>query len=342
MKHVTTSCDGRGGTHTADLDINTRLGPVVDETTLPFAVDSTDGERAVALHAITNVDGLAATPMLKHHPFIGHQRITPPRWQRTNVAVAVLCDGMIPTLDPQRPNRGRPYDIWPAVRRFAWIDSFDEIRGRVTGQEGWIAQGCRQEITIRYDATHMQTFERQSQPAGRFSSSWPVRDHLGQHGIEVHTHDGSLLDTRVPSHYWVGGRSERFDRADRRQEAVVGVLGVQPGLYGMTGKRHVVLRVTQRLATSDTELLAHQVDAGHFFGDRVLDLQSGVDFKEEELATLVVDQELDSSGRLISHCSAKCERGVAHGSAHIGIDNWRRGLFDDLLMATLDRAVALT
>jgi hypothetical protein len=38
--------------------------------------------------------------------------------------------------------------------------------------------------------------------------------------------------------------------------------------------------IAQGLALSDAELLSDQVNAGYLFGDRVLDLESGVDLQE--------------------------------------------------------------
>ena len=53
--------------------------------------------------------------------------------------------------------------------------------------------------------------------------------------------------------------------------------------------------VAELLAVGDAELLAHQVDAGDLLGDRVLDLQPGVDLEEGDGAVLA-DQELAGAG----------------------------------------------
>ena len=49
------------------------------------------------------------------------------------------------------------------------------------------------------------------------------------------------------------------------------------------------------LAARDADLPAHQIDAGHHLGDRVLDLQPRVHLEEVEPAVLV-EQELDRAG----------------------------------------------
>ena len=49
------------------------------------------------------------------------------------------------------------------------------------------------------------------------------------------------------------------------------------------------------LAARDPDLPAHQIDAGHHLGDRMLDLQPRVHLEEVE-AAVFVEQELDRAG----------------------------------------------
>ena len=51
----------------------------------------------------------------------------------------------------------------------------------------------------------------------------------------------------------------------------------------------------QLLAACDSNLLLHEIDAGHHLRDRMLDLQPRVHLEEVELAALV-EQELDRAG----------------------------------------------
>ena len=53
--------------------------------------------------------------------------------------------------------------------------------------------------------------------------------------------------------------------------------------------------VVDDAALGDAELLAHEVDSGDLLGDRVLDLQAGVDLEEGDRAVLG-DQELTGAG----------------------------------------------
>src|SRR5690606_41885654 len=113
-------------------------------------------------------------------------------------------------------------------------------------------------------------------------TSWPARP------------AGDPEDRRRP-----GGR-EGVKDARGGQEPGGQDFGVEAGLDGVPGEGDGVLAVAERLAGSDADLLAHQVDAGDRLGDRVLDLQPGVHLEEEELAGGVVDEELDRAGRPVA------------------------------------------
>jgi hypothetical protein len=103
----------------------------------------------------------------------------------------------------------------------------------------------------------------------------------------------------------------------------------------------VGLRQRQLLAVGDADHLLDQVEAGDQFGDRVFHLQAGVHFEEVELLGGAGDDEFDGTGRFVIHRTGQGHGLLAHRLAHLGIDEGARRLFDDLLVTTLDRAVAL-
>jgi hypothetical protein len=115
----------------------------------------------------------------------------------------------------------------------------------------------------------------QRQP-GRLAGG-TVHDDLAQHRVVP---GADLLPTvqrgvhprpRRPPH---GSRQSGL-----RQEPVVGVFGVDPGLDGVPADRQVVLGERQRQALRDQQLQGDQILAGDEFGDWVLDLQPGVHFQ---------------------------------------------------------------
>ncbi len=69
-----------------------------------------------------------------------------------------------------------------------------------------------------------------------------------------------------------------MDRTGLGEEPATGVLAVDAELDGVALRLRVV--VVDGATGRDAELLAHQVDAGDLFGDRVLDLQAGVHLEE--------------------------------------------------------------
>lgn len=74
--------------------------------------------------------------------------------------------------------------------------------------------------------------------------------------------------------------------------------------------------------------------------DRVLDLQAGVHFHEEEFAP-GIEQKLHGAGADIADGLRGMYRRLAHGLTQRRGQAGGRGFLDDLLVAALDRAVAL-
>ena len=110
----------------------------------------------------------------------------------------------------------------------------------------------------------------------------------------------------------------------------------------MPGQRDVVLTQRQPFSGADEQLQLDEVDAGDFLGHGVFDLQTGVHLHEEELVgTVGADDELDGAGSDVAHGL----RGLAGGLADAGsgrlVEQCRGRLFDDLLVAPLQRALTL-
>ncbi len=80
-----------------------------------------------------------------------------------------------------------------------------------------------------------------------------------------------------------------MDWAGSRQETIAGILAIDSEFYGVATNFRV--RVRKLLSFCDKELFADEIDARHFFGDRVLDLQSCVYF-EERNGSILRDQKL--------------------------------------------------
>ena len=129
-------------------------------------------------------------------------------------------------------------------------------------------------------------------------------------------------------------------------EAVFRVFRGHPRLQGMAVQLDGVLRREaglgpQGAAFGDADLRLDHVHASHLLGDRVLHLDARIDLDEIELARVGIHQEFDRAGVAVAHMPAETQRGLAQGLALFGIQIRRRGPLHHLLVAALDRAVAL-
>ena len=92
--------------------------------------------------------------------------------------------------------------------------------------------------------------------------------------------------------------------------------------------------VVERAALGEAELLAHEVDAGHLFGDGVLDLQARVDLEERDGA-VGSDEELARAGADVADLAEDGLRRFVEGAVLLVGEERGGRLFDELLVATL-------
>ena len=99
----------------------------------------------------------------------------------------------------------------------------------------------------------------------------------------------------------------------------------------------------QRFAHCEHDLVAHEVDPGHFFRDGMFHLDSLVDLEEIVIAA-VIDDELHRAGVGImggfSDAHGRLADFIAQ-FAELVVQQRRGGFFDQFLVAPLHRAVAL-
>ena len=119
-----------------------------------------------------------------------------------------------------------------------------------------------------------------------------------------------------------------------RQEAALGVLGVDARLDRVAAQQHVALLELERPAGGDLELAAHEVDARHQLGDGVLDLDARVHL-EEVPAAVGREQELGRAGADVADRLGEPQRGGAELAAQVAPDAGRGRLLDHLLVAAL-------
>ncbi len=108
----------------------------------------------------------------------------------------------------------------------------------------------------------------------------------------------------------------------------------------MAARLDRVERGAQRRPARHLDLRPHQVEPGDPLGDRMLDLQPGVHLQEVELAG-AVEQELHRAGVGVADRRRGPHRRLAHAPPQLRRDHRRRRLLDHLLVAPLQRALAL-
>ena len=72
------------------------------------------------------------------------------------------------------------------------------------------------------------------------------------------------------------------------------IFGVDAAFEAVPVELDVLLFEREGVSIGEPDLLLDQIDAGHHFGDGMLDLDAGVHFHEEEVVVLV-EQELDGA-----------------------------------------------
>ena len=182
----------------------------------------------------------------------------------------------------------------------------------------------------------------------RLGAGRSMNDHLGDHRIVI-GRDAVAGDEAGVDPDALGAllalEVHGVDQRGRGQKIVLGVLGVDARFDRRAGASDLALRRGQRLPGGDPELPFDQVEAGHRFGHRMLDLEPRVHLEEIEVAGFEaarrIGDELDGACADITRGQRRLGRGLRHGGARLLGQSGRRAFLDHLLMPALRRAVAL-
>ena len=137
-----------------------------------------------------------------------------------------------------------------------------------------------------------------------------IGDDLGDHGVEVRRNGFTLGYPRVHTHAGTRRNPEAFNQAWGRSKTAVGVLGIQPNLNRVTGAARAL--PFQTTAPRNVNLKLHQVEPGRAFGNRMLNLQTGIHFHEPEAMGLRFVEKLHGAGIAVSSGLAQTNRGFAY------------------------------
>ena len=224
----------------------------------------------------------------------------------------------------------------------------DEVGGHIRGDELRRVQHIHQERDVGGHSANAELRQRTACPTHRRRIVPAAAGELDQHAVEVRADlrpgvHGSAVQTHPGTASGPIGR----DRAGVRTETVGRILRGDPALQSSTTQGQPVLRdpdLLQGLPGGDAQLGRDQIDVGDLLGHRVLDLDARIHLDEHMLTgTLTggVHQELHGSGILITHLLGELHR-IPVQRLPDGIIQVRgRSDLHDLLMTTLQGAVAL-
>ena len=185
---------------------------------------------------------------------------------------------------------------------------------------------------------HHRVGERPAQPRDRLGARRAVGDDLRDHRVEVGRHRVALRHARVDAHARAAGQPQQGDAPGRGRERAPGVLRVQPRLDRVAARRRRI--ALEPPAGGDVELELDEVGARDGLGDRVLDLQPGVDLHEREAGALGLVEELDGARAAVAGALREARRRLGDLALLLGAERRARGLLDDLLVPALVAAVA--
>ena len=224
----------------------------------------------------------------------------------------------------------------------------DEPRRAVAGEERRVVDQADQKRNVRLHAANAELLQAALRPAGRLAEGAAPGGHLHQQRVVERRHDGAGEGGAA-----VEPNAHAARRTVVREPAVVGhelvrrVFGRHAALNRKAVRRDLILRrqadlrPVEPFALRNENLRSHDVDAGHFFGDGVLDLDPRIDLDEVQLVRVRIDEELDRAGVVVAHRASDRERGITDLLTDVARQVRRGGDFDHLLMPPLHRAVAL-
>ena len=153
--------------------------------------------------------------------------------------------------------------------------------------------------------------QRASETGQRFAPTLTIADDFGDHGVELGRNLFALGHAGVHPHTRARYHSEAFNHSGSRGKTVVGVFRIQPHLDRVTGGARG-LRL-QTAASRNVDLKLHEIESGGAFGDRMLDLQAGIHFHEQELVALWFVEKLHGAGIAVAGGPAQTNCGFAQG-----------------------------
>ena len=166
----------------------------------------------------------------------------------------------------------------------------------------------------------------------------PPGDQLGDHRVELGRDRIALGDAGVDPDPRPAREAEQRDPPRGRDEAERGILGVDARLDRVTeGSRR---RALEPAPSGHLELKLEQIHSSRRLGDRMLDLQPGVDLHEGQQVLVGLVEELDRRRAPVARLEGEPDRRLTQLPLALGGERRAPRLLDHLLVAALQAAVS--
>src|ERR1700722_5251708 len=168
-----------------------------------------------------------------------------------------------------------------------------------------------------------------------------MSDDFGHERIVERRNSGAGFYMRVPSNPLPGGPTHLSNESRARTKVVVGVLGIHAAFDRAALLLDIGLPQPETLPGSDGDLLGDQVNPCHGFGHRMLHLDTRIHLEKIKRVTLPIDEKLHGSSASIRQTLCEAEGGAMQSAPKCRRQTWCRSFLHELLISTLNRAVAL-
>ena len=178
-----------------------------------------------------------------------------------------------------------------------------------------------------------------------------IADHLGKQGVEGGAGSISRIAEAIRAHPRPARRFVDRQGAASRPDGAVFADGfhVDASLNGIAARLGDIGRFEAEFAKGrarrESNLRLYDVDARDLLGHRVLHLQPRVGLDEREWPRVAairgIDEEFEGAEVGVAFVMSEAYRGIDDGVSHVDGQPGRGCHLDDLLMATLDAALAL-
>ena len=218
-------------------------------------------------------------------------------------------------------------------------EAVEQARPHLALGETLVGHHLAQVVEVAGDAVQAGFAQGFLQLGDGFVTSSRVDDQLGDHRVVEGRNLAAGADPAVDAH--VVREVHVGEHARAGLEVLQRVFGVDPHLDGGALRGAVERGPVQRIACGHAQHALDHIQAGDHLGDRVLDLQAGVHFEEVEVVAGGVVYEFHGAGAAVFNRLAQLHgcgvQAFAGGLRQVR----RRGFLDHLLVAPLQRAVAL-